>query len=70
MGSLSLYPFTSWVWVSKRVLTGIMGIACLAINISYVGFDLAKYMVEIFKDRVTSEGNEVKVVSKLNFVEY
>lgn len=47
-----------------------MGIACLAINISYVGFDLAKYIVEIFKNWVMSEGNEVRVVSELNFVEY
>jgi len=38
-----------------------MGIACLAINISYVRFDLAKYVVEIFKDGVINEGNEVKV---------
>lgn len=47
-----------------------MGIACLAVNISYVGFDLAKYIVEIFEDGVMSEGNEVRVVSELNFVEY
>ena len=47
-----------------------MRIACLAINISYVGFDLAKYIVEIFKDGAMNEGNEVRVVSELNFVEY
>lgn len=39
-------------------------------NIVYVGIDLVQYIVEIFKDGVVNEGNEVWVVNELSLIEH